>query len=273
MEKWIIMGVVGLLGLVIGSFLNVLILRLPQGQSILFPSSHCPGCKEPLKWYHNIPLLSWLFLKGKCSYCKEPISAQYPVIEALTALIFVSVFYKNGINLHSLAVALSFSLLLALSLIDLRYKAVPDSINLLAALIALYASPDIAGNLKNALLVAGAMSMLRFFVSYYVSKKEELRLKKQIAQAPWLQDYYPKYVMIEAMGEGDIIVGFTIGAILGLEATFVAIFLAALLALPASIINKTLHGDKELPFIPFLAAGAFLSYFFARDILEWIGVS
>ena len=273
MQEWIVLGFVTLLGLFIGSFLNVVIIRLPQGQSVAFPASHCPKCKKPLRWYHNIPLLSWLFLGGRCAYCKEPISAQYPIVEALTALIFFTVFYKNGVNLHSLAIALSFTLLLALSVIDLRYKAVPDSINLLAALLALFSSPDIVQNLKNGLLVAGAMSMLRFFVSYYVSKKEELYLKKTLQSAPWLKSYYPKYVMIEAMGEGDIIVGFTMGAILGVEATLVAIFLAALIALPASILNKALRGDRELPFIPFLAAGALLSFLFADQILGWIGVS
>ncbi len=268
----IFIGAATLLGLLIGSFLNVLIVRLPQNRSVVYPASHCPKCYEPLRWYHNIPLLSWLFLGGKCAYCKEPISIQYPIVEALTALIFFAVFYKNGINLYSLATALSFSLLLALSAIDLRYKAVPDSINLLAATLALFSSPNILANLQNALLVAGALSMLRFFVSYYVSKKEELHLKRLIAKAPWLRDYYPKYIMVEAMGEGDIIVGFTMGAILGLKATLLALFLAALIALPASIFYKIVQGDRELPFIPFLALGAFLSYLFGSPLLEWIGV-
>ncbi len=258
------------LGAVIGSFLNVVILRLPEGQSVAYPGSHCPKCGEKLRWWHNIPILSWLFLRGRCAYCDTPISWQYPVVELLSGLIFVAVFWKEP-TVYGLITALVFCLLLALSIIDLRYKAVPDSLNLITALLALWSSPDILDNLKNALIVAGAFSMLRFLVGYYVSKKEDIHLKKMIKLAPWLKDFYPKYVMIEAMGEGDIIVGFAMGAILGLKLTLVAIFLAAMFALPASFYNRV-KGDAELPFIPFLALGAFIALFFGQKILEYLGV-
>ena len=255
-----------LLGLAVGSFLNVVILRLPQGQSIAYPASHCPACKHPLKWWHNIPLLSWLLLGGKCAFCKTSISIQYPLIELVTALIFVLVAYKQGLTPYALATALSFTMLLALSIIDLRFKAVPDSINLLASLFAVFHSAAILQNLTAGLLFAGGFSMLRFVVSYYVSKKEELHLKKQLKLSPWLADFYPKYVMIEAMGEGDIMVAFTMGAILGVKLALVAVFIAALLALPASIAMRIAKNDKELPFIPFLAAGLFIAYLWSDSL-------
>ena len=263
---------VALLGLAIGSFLNVLIIRIPKRESILFPSSHCQKCNRKLKWWHNIPLLSWLILRGKCHYCKEPIHIQYPLVELLTALIFVAIFLKIGFSLYSLDIAIVFSLLLALSVIDLRFKAVPDSINLAAATLALFSSNDLLTNLQNALLVAGALSMLRFLVSYYVSKKEELLLQKECKRAPWIKVYYPKYIMIEAMGEGDIIVGFTIGALLGIKLSLVALFLAALFAIPFSLYSRLAHRDRELPFIPFLAMGAFTSFLVGERLLCYLNI-
>ena len=251
-----------LFGLLIGSFLNVLIIRLPEGKSIVFPPSHCTKCNQNLKWYHNIPLISWLLLRGRCAYCKEPISVQYPIIELLSALIFGAVAFKEGITIYSIDKAIIFDLLLALSLIDLRYKAVPDSINLLAAILALWSTPNLLENLKNALLMAGGFTMLRFFVSYYVSKKMEIQIKKEVKKAPWLTVFYPRHIMIEAMGEGDIIVAFTMGALLGIQGSMIAIFIAAILALPASIIWKIYKKEQELPFVPFLAAGTFFVYLF-----------
>jgi leader peptidase (prepilin peptidase)/N-methyltransferase len=260
-----------LFGAAIGSFLNVLIIRLPQGKSVVYPASHCPKCGNSLKWYHNIPILSWLFLGGKCAYCKEPISPQYPIVEFVSGLLFVCAYHKLGFSPYALFIALSFVLLLALSVIDLRYKAVPDSINLLAFLLALFSSSNYLENIQNALLLAGGFAMLRFFVSYYVSKKEELRLKKELARAPWLASYYPKYVMIEAMGEGDIIVAGTMGAILGVKLTFIAIFIAALVALPASLLNRRFFGDRELPFIPFLAIGLYTTFCFSQYLTKFVG--
>ncbi len=258
-------------GLVFGSFLNVVIVRLPLGQNIAYPGSHCPKCSQKLRWWHNIPLLSWLLLGGKCAYCKAPISIQYPLVELGTGLLFVGIFFLRP-DIYGLITAIVFSLLLALSLIDLRYKAVPDSLNLTAAFLAIFSSPNILANLENGLLVAGALVMLRFLVSYYVSKKEQMRLQKRIKKAPWLIHFYPRFVMIEAMGEGDIIVGFAMGALLGLQKSLVAIFLAALFALPASIYIRWRKGEAELPFIPFLVLGMLVAYIIGDRIWEMVGV-
>jgi leader peptidase (prepilin peptidase)/N-methyltransferase len=158
--------------------------------------------------------------------------------------------------------------LLALSLIDLRYKAVPDSINLLAALLAIFSSPNYLENLTNGLLMAGGFSMLRFAVSYYVGKKVEFMLARERKRAPWIDVFHPRFVMAEAMGEGDIIVAFAMGALLGLKLSLIAVVLAALIALPASIVYRMFKKEAELPFIPFLALGTFFAYLFGERIAQ-----
>jgi len=124
-------------GMMIGSFLNVVIYRTPRGESIAFPASHCTSCNKKLKWYHNIPVFSWLFLGGKCAYCKDPISKQYPTVELLTGLLWLALYYKLGYVWYLPFVAASFTSLLALTVIDLKYYAVPDSVNFFALLMAL----------------------------------------------------------------------------------------------------------------------------------------
>ncbi|HHD83659.1 MAG TPA: prepilin peptidase, partial [Campylobacteraceae bacterium] len=144
-------SIVTLFGLLFGSFLNVLILRIPKEESIVFPGSHCPKCNNKLKWWHNIPVLSWLMLGGKCYFCKEKISIQYPLIELATAAIFALVYWKLQNVPFAVITGLVFALLLGLSVIDLRYKAVPDSLNLSALTLAIFASDTILANFVNAL--------------------------------------------------------------------------------------------------------------------------
>ncbi len=264
--------IAAILGLLFGSFLNVLILRLPQGENIAYPASHCPHCLHPLQWWQNIPLLSWILLRGKCHYCKEPISLQYPLVEIASAMIFIAVCFKQGFTLYGLNTALVFDLLLALSVIDLRFKAVPDSINLLAAILALFSREELIQALQDGLMVAGALAMLRFLVGYYVSKKEQNATKNFQKDRPWVNVYIPKYIMIEAMGEGDIIVGFAMGALLGIKMTLLAVFIAALLALPASIVQRIFNHDKELPFIPFLALATFIVFMLGNQLARIVGV-
>jgi leader peptidase (prepilin peptidase)/N-methyltransferase len=235
-------GMLVLFGLLFGSFLNVLILRIPKEESIVFPGSHCVSCNNKLKWWHNIPLISWLVLGGKCYFCKEAISIQYPLIEFVTAALFALIYYKLGDVTFSLIAALVFALLLGLSLIDFRYKAVPDSLNLSALTLAIFSSPAILTNLTNALLYAGGFSLLRFYVSYVVKK--------------------------EALGEADIMIAATIGAMVGWKLGLLTIFLSAIIALPVFIYIK--EKDYEVPFIPFLALALFIIYIFDDFFREFM---
>ena len=104
-----------ILGAAIGSFLNVVIIRTPRDESVSFPASHCMSCNTPLRIWHNIPIFSWLFLRGKCAFCGEKISMQYPLVEVLSGLIFLFIAMKMGINFPSFSIALTFDALLALS--------------------------------------------------------------------------------------------------------------------------------------------------------------
>jgi len=236
-----------IIGMVYGSFLNVLIARIPNDENVAFPASHCPKCKTPLEIYHNIPLFSWLFLRGKCGFCKEKISIQYPIVELLSGLIFASVFFKLGLSYMSLMIALSFSFLLALSVIDFYIKMVPDSLNLLAmstAIMAAMSLQDFVLNFQNALLFMGGFAMLRFYLSYFMKR--------------------------EALGEGDLMVAGTIGAMVGVQLGLMAIFVSAVLALPVMMImrNET-DESKMVPFVPFLAMALFIVYIFDSAFINY----
>ena len=179
--------VVFILGLCIGSFLNVVIYRVPLGKSIITPPSSCPVCGEKIKPWHNIPLIGWIILKGKCANCNAKISVRYPLIELLSAILAVIVYKKIGFNIFFIINFALFSTLLALSMIDFDYKAVPDSLNLLALTLSFFSSINILDNFTNALILMGGMSLIRFYVSYFIKR--------------------------EAMGEGDIIVaGYNFGS-------------------------------------------------------------
>src|SRR5574344_1354401 len=123
---FLILGFVFVTGVCIGSFLNVVILRAFSNESICFPGSKCPKCQKPLKWYHNIPIFSYIFLKGKCAFCKEPISIQYPIVELHTGILFVVVFIKFEISLNTLFILAFLSLFIVLAVSDIKEQVVFD---------------------------------------------------------------------------------------------------------------------------------------------------
>jgi len=237
-----LMFFVFVLGIMIGSFLNVVIYRIPKGESIAFPASKCQSCGTPLKWYHNIPLLSWLVLGGKCAFCRAKISAQYPVVELMTGVIFLVLYMKLGLVWYLPFVAASFAALLALVMIDFKYMAVPDSVNFAALAFALV-QPDVLNAALYAAVAAGGL--------YLIGLLSSLLAKRQ------------------AMGGADVIVAGTMGALLGFPGFFIAIFLSAVLAIVPALIWR----EKGVPFIPFLALATLITYLFdtqAADLLELI---
>lgn len=226
---------IAIFGILIGSFLNVVIYRIPKGESIVFPASKCQSCHTPLKWYHNVPIFSWLFLRGKCGFCSDKISAQYPIVELLTGIIAVSLFYKLGLVWQLPIIFTVFCLLLALVMIDFKYMEIPDNLNLLALALAVI-TPTFLMDIQNALLAVGGMTLLRYYLSFFLNK--------------------------EAMGEGDIIVAGTMGALLGFPGFLYALFIAAIVALIPSLIAK----DTQVPFVPFLIIGTFIAYMFDTQV-------
>jgi len=244
-----------LFGLSFGSFFNVLIYRLPLGLSIVSPKSACPNCKHAISWYHNIPLISYVLLNGKCSNCKTKIPYIYPLVELITAVITLMLFIKFGFNLEFFSITLVFYLLIVLSFIDFKYKSVPDYLLVIiffASLVASYfdSNIDFISAFKNGLIFAGGFIMLDFLLTYYIqnikykiTKDENLKIQK-------------------ALGEGDIPIVFVIGLILGIKAGFMAIFLGALLAIIPSIYNIIFKKEIETPFIPYLSLGFFIEFVF-----------
>jgi len=218
-----------LFGISVGSFLNVLIYRIPKELNISYPPSACTSCGNKLKWYHNIPILSWLFLKGKCAFCSEKISARYPLVELLNGVIWVALFYKVGLVWYLPFVMLSFSMLLALTMIDFEYYAVPDNLNFAALIFALI-TPNFLNSALDAIYAAAGFFILGFVVSKLAKK--------------------------DALGEADIIVAATMAALLGYPAFFIAMFISALLAIIPSMFAK----DTMVPFVPFLTMATLITY-------------
>ena len=224
-------------GTLIGSFLNVVIYRIPNGESIVFPSSKCPNCQTSLKWYHNIPIFSWLFLRGKCGFCKTPISKQYPIVELLTGILFALLYVKLGLVWYLPFVSASFAALLALVMIDFKYMAVPDNVNFAALLFALI-QPNFLDAMMYAAIAAGGLYLIGLFSSFIAKR--------------------------EAMGGADVIVAGPMGALLGFPNFFMALFLSAILAMVPAMIWR----DKGVPFVPFLALATFIIYLYDTQALQ-----
>ncbi|MBD3823872.1 MAG: prepilin peptidase [Epsilonproteobacteria bacterium] len=259
-------------GTLLGSFLNVVILRIPKDESVVFPSSYCYSCGSKLRAWHNIPILSWLFLGGKCGFCKTKISIQYPLVELASGLLAAMLVYKyQVVSIPLISIYLSFLMLLALSMIDLKYKMVPDSLNILAIIFAVLGAWSIeAGmqNLQNALLFAGGFTLLRFMLSYYLTSRAHRFYKK--TETSWNRHYH-RYPFIEAMGEGDIMVAATMGALLGIKLTLFAIFLSALLALPILLMVQNRSAEEQrVPFVPFLAMATLIVFVLDSPILDYL---
>jgi len=242
MVDLLLMATIFLFGIIFGSFLNVLIYRIPKGENIAFPASHCQSCQTPLKLWHNIPILSWLILRGKCYFCQEKIALQYPLIELITGIIAVLLYLKVGLVWYLPFLFLTFAMLFALVMIDFKYMAIPDSLNLLALALAII-NPHAIEALSSAMMAAGGLALLRYYLSYLLNK--------------------------EAMGEGDIIVAGTMGALLGFPLFFYALFLSAILAIIPSLMAK----DRAVPFVPFLAIATLIVYLLDTQFMalgQWI---
>ena len=238
------------LGLCFGSFINVLILRLPLNQSIL-TRSKCSSCNHLISWYHNIPLLSYLYLKGKCSYCNTKISFLYFLVELLSGIVTLSLFLKLGITEEFILMCLLSYVLITLSFIDLKYKAVPDYLLLIVFILSFFVTNfSIIESFKNAFLFCGAFVLLNFVITFYIQN-----IKSKILKDETLKNQ-------EALGVGDIPIIALIGIILGLSGGVIAIFLAAFFAIIPSIYSNFIKKDIQTPFIPYLVLGFFTEYFF-----------
>ncbi len=234
-----------------GSFLNVLIYRLPIKKSFITPRSRCINCNELIPWYLNIPLFSYVYLKGKCKECAEKISLQYPIVEFLTAILTLGLYLKHSLSYELLFSMIFFYTLIVLSFIDFKYKAVPDYLLLIALIFSfVITSRNLLDAFKDAFIISGAFILLNFVITFYIQN-----IKARILKDESLKEQ-------EALGEGDIPILASIGAVLGFPGTFVAIFLSSLFAIIPSIYFQIKKKDIQIPFIPYLSLGLIVEYFF-----------
>ncbi len=240
-----------LAGLVFGSFINVCIFRLPREESVVLPGSHCFSCKRPILWYENLPLLSFLVLRGRCRSCRAPISWQYPLVEALHGFGFLFILVHFGLSLQSLIYCLFFSSLVLVTFIDLSHRIIPDVITLPGMVIGVIAASTV--------LPPGPVSSLTgLFLGgglFYLVAVLSLALLKK-----------------EGMGGGDIKLIAMIGAFLGWKGMLLTIFLAALSGTVIGLSLILIQGRSRaepIPFGPFLAMGAAISLFWESGILAW----
>lgn len=245
-------------GLVIGSFLNMLIYRLPLGISLLNPKrSICTHCNHTIKWYENIPVISYIFLQGKCSNCKTQISLLYPIVEIITSFVSVMLYNKLGLNNEFYFITIIFYLLILLSFIDLKYKAVPDYLLVMLVLITLaYLVLYKMEQLSLFFMFAGGIFMIELFVTFYVQNIKSYLLKDDSLKTQ------------KAMGEGDIPIIAVIGGILGVQFGMLAIFLSAIFAIIPSIVNIVFKKEIETPFIPYLSLGLFITFIYENSLQQ-----
>jgi len=228
-------------GLVIGSFFNVLGYRLPKKESIVFPSSHCPNCQHKLNFWDLFPVLSYLFLKGKCRYCKVKISPIYPLIELLTALLFIVSYLIFGFSIEFI-IAIVFSSVAVITIVtDIRYMIIEDSVLIIGSLIILVLSIfNIGFSETVSMLINGLLS---FILIYIIKMAADFSFKK------------------EAMGGGDVKLMFLIGMMNGFSMTFVTLCMASFIAFPYAIYIYLSKNDNILPLGPFLCIAALIVYF------------
>jgi leader peptidase (prepilin peptidase)/N-methyltransferase len=239
------------LGALVGSFLNVCIHRLPTGESVVFPASHCPQCQSAIQPYDNIPILSYLLLRGRCRKCGAPIPIRYPLVESLAGLGAVASVYALGLTAHALLAFAFLCGLIVTTFIDYDYQIIPDAISLpgigvgfVAAIV--LGSPTWIASLAGILLGGGVL---------------------------WgVAEVYHRLTGREGMGGGDIKLLAMIGAFLGWQAVPVTLMIASLAGTAVGVaLIVVQRGDRRtaIPFGPFLAVGAICALFWGDALIAW----
>jgi len=265
-----------MLGAIIGSFLNVVIHRIPREQSIVFPASTCPKCRVAIKFYDNIPIVSYLILRGRCRACGAAISARYPTVEALTAVLFAAVTWHDGLS-FALAFDLAFAAsMLALIFIDAEHMILPNAITypgIIFALLTRVAVPYLAGpshfdDLPQLITFFPALPV--WLVSIIGAAIGALVGGGSL----WLMGFmWEKLRGVEAMGFGDVKMMLMVGAFLGWRLTILTIMIGALSGSIAGIAVMYRRGGRNLqmmlPFGIFLGIGSIVSLLFGSRIIVW----
>ena len=297
--------VIFLSGLALGSFLNVCIYRMPRGLSIVRPRSACPQCKTPIRAYDNIPLFSWLWLRARCRRCQTPISARYPAVELLTALLFLACFWHFGLSLEALKFSVFSFLLLGLIFTDAEHKLLPDLLTIPGVLLGLAFSLFVpVDNFASSLLPDSLWAPLASSVSWRLQSFVDSALGALVG-ASFLYGVavaYMRFRGVEGMGLGDVKLMALIGAFLGVKLTIFTLFLATLVASLVGIgtmlavwlkrTRRRIQRQREsaaearrrawrsaqvvfrgyqMPFGSYLASMAVVALFFGERFIRWYG--
>ncbi len=231
-------------GIVIGSFVNVLIYRLPLHENIATEHSHCMSCGHKLRWYDLVPLFSWLFLKGRCRYCGTRISVQYPLIEAINGFGYVLIFAVCGMNLSSILYAVCFSMLVALSVIDWRTYEIPVGLNIaIAVLGVIHAAIDYSNILY---YIIGMASVSLFLLLLFIITGGR------------------------GIGGGDIKLMAAAGLLIGWKHSILALIVGCILgSIIHLVLMKVCHKSRMLAFGPYLSAGIMVAILFGDRLINW----
>lgn len=233
-----------LFGIVIGSFLNVCIFRIPQKESIVLPHSHCMSCGYQLCWYDLVPLFSFLFLRGRCRKCHTKLSLQYPLVEGLNGALYIIVFLANGWNLISVLYCLLTSALIVLSVIDFRTMEIPNGINVFIFLLGVAATVLDRADWRNHVIGMVAVSGFLLFIYLITAGR--------------------------GIGGGDVKLMAGAGLLLGWKAAILAFFLGCILGSVIHVIRmKVSNAEHRLAMGPYLSMGIWLTAMWGQFVIEW----
>lgn len=261
-ETFFITGSFFLFGIIVGSFLNVCIVRLPHERSVVKPRSHCPQCKHPISWYDNIPLLSYTLLGGKCRHCKAVISFRYFLVELITGLTFAGFYLHFGLSAVTLAYLVMACCFIVATFVDFAHRIIPDEVSVGGMLIGLILSffiPELhvdhpvgfqgqelaLGRSALGVFIGGGSIYLLAIIGDFIFKKE-------------------------SMGGGDVKLMAMVGAFLGWKLAVLAFFIAPFFGAAYGIAEKIRTKDSAIAYGPFLVLGALISLFWGGDIIAWI---
>jgi leader peptidase (prepilin peptidase) / N-methyltransferase len=268
----LIAALAGLFGLLIGSFLNVCIFRFPRDLSVVRPRSFCPECEKTIAWYDNVPLLSFFLLKGRCRHCGKPIPARYPVVEALTALLFFSFVAALGPTLAAFKFCLLSALLIGMIFADFEELILPDEFTLGGVIAGLA--------LSWFLPIPDGIAPILFSIAGWPYNIHAVSLADSILGAAipsgflWLTGFlYEKVRKKEGLGFGDVKMVAAIGAFLGLHLTLLTLIAGSLLGSVLGLIfilaTRKDHASYQLPFGTFLGVAALGVSLFSQQVVAW----
>lgn len=255
--------VAGLFGLLFGSFLNVCTLRWPKEESVVSPGSRCPKCQEPIRWYDNVPVLSWILLRGRCRKCSATVSIQYPLVELATGLMWAGTFATHGATGEAFRGAVFLTILFGIAIADARFYIIPDEFSIGGAVLG-SALAFLPGGLD--WLAAAIGGAVGFAVLWFVGALGT-RLIKRLSPGR-----LEEAGVDQAMGGGDVKMMMMVGTFVGIWGVALTIFFGSVLALlvfgPVSMISKRL-----IPLGVFLAAAGAVAYQWGEPIIAWYTTS